>query len=104
VTESPISSIVEGEEARAMNIQITRPEVEVLIRQRLQTGIFASPEDVILDALRSSESDWPVPSQVTANSGEERARAFVLWAKSHRDTPPLSDEDISRANMYPDRW
>ena len=37
-----------------MNIEITRPEVEALIRQRLQTGAYATPEDVILDALRSS--------------------------------------------------
>lgn len=36
--------------------------------------------------------------------GEKRARAFVQWAKGHRDTPPLSDEAISRASMYPDRW
>jgi hypothetical protein len=40
----------------------------------------------------------------TWTSGEEKARAFVQWAKSHRDTPPLSDEAISRASMYPDRW
>jgi len=37
-------------------------------------------------------------------TGEEKARAFVQWAKSHRDTPPLSDEAVSRASMYPDRW
>ena len=36
--------------------------------------------------------------------GEEKARAFVQWARSHRDTPPLSDEAVSRASMYPDRW
>ena len=38
------------------------------------------------------------------SSGEEKARAFVEWAKSHRDTPPLSDEAVSRATLYPDRW
>ena len=35
---------------------------------------------------------------------EEKARAFVQWANKHRDTPPLSDEAVSRASMYPDRW
>jgi hypothetical protein len=40
----------------------------------------------------------------TRTSGKEKARAFVQWAKSHRDTPALSDEAISRASMYPDRW
>lgn len=40
----------------------------------------------------------------TGTSGEEKARAFVQWARGHRHTPPLSDEAISRASPYPDRW
>ena len=44
------------------------------------------------------------PSVAAGTSGEEKARAFVHWAKGHRDTPPLSDEAVSRAAMYPDRW
>ena len=36
-----------------MIIQITRPEVEALINQRLQSGAFRDAEDVILQALRS---------------------------------------------------
>ncbi|MEI9814850.1 MAG: hypothetical protein WDO18_20400 [Acidobacteriota bacterium] len=51
-----------------MSIVITRPEIEALIKQRLETGAFQSPEDVILDALRSSESvsstPHPCPLQV----------------------------------------
>ena len=86
-----------------MHIVITRPEVESMIQQRLQTGTFASPEDVVLDALRSSESGQPAAAPVPPKSGEEKARAFVQWAKSHRDTPPLSDDAISRASLNPDR-
>ena len=37
-------------------------------------------------------------------TGEERAKAFIEWADSFPDTPPLSDEAISRASMYLDRW
>jgi hypothetical protein len=37
-----------------MTIQITKPEIEALIQQRLQTGAFADAEDVILQALQSS--------------------------------------------------
>ena len=37
-----------------MTIQITRPEVEALINQRLQSGAFRDAEDVILQALQSS--------------------------------------------------
>ena len=38
-----------------MTIEITRPEVEALIQQRLKSGAFMDAEDVILQALRSSE-------------------------------------------------
>jgi hypothetical protein len=41
------------EEATPMTIQITRPEVEALINQRLQSGAFKDAEDVILQALQS---------------------------------------------------
>jgi hypothetical protein len=44
-----------------MNIQITRPEVEALINQRLQSGAFRDAEDVILQALQSSPPTSPVP-------------------------------------------
>ena len=39
-----------------VTIQITKPEVEALIKRRLETGAFKDAEDVILQALRSSES------------------------------------------------
>ncbi len=37
-----------------MTIQITKPEVEALINERLRTGAFKDAEDVILRALESS--------------------------------------------------
>ena len=37
-----------------MTIEITRPEVEALINQRLQTGGFKDAEDVVFQALQSS--------------------------------------------------
>ena len=36
-----------------MTIEITRPEIESLIHQRLQSGAFVDAEDVILRALQS---------------------------------------------------
>ena len=38
-----------------MTIEITKPEVEALIEQRLRSGAFESAEDVILHALQASE-------------------------------------------------
>jgi hypothetical protein len=40
-----------------MTIEITRPEIESLIHQRLQSGAFVDAEDVILRALRSFEPE-----------------------------------------------
>ncbi|HEU0119523.1 MAG TPA: hypothetical protein VFQ91_03285 [Bryobacteraceae bacterium] len=40
-----------------MTIEISRPEVEALILQRMKSGAFSSPEDVILHALRSSKAE-----------------------------------------------
>ncbi len=42
-----------------MTIQITRPEVEALINQRLQSGAFRNAEDVILQALQSCPPTTP---------------------------------------------
>jgi hypothetical protein len=44
-----------------MTIQITRPEVEALIETRLKSGKFRDAEDVILQALQSSETESPQP-------------------------------------------
>ena len=46
-----------------MTIQITKPEVEALINQRLQSGGYKDAEDVILQALQSSPAKPPAPLQ-----------------------------------------
>jgi hypothetical protein len=38
------------------------------------------------------------------NSPDSWEEEFDAWVNSFPDTPPLSDEAISRASMYPDRW
>ena len=40
-----------------MTIEISRPEVEALILERMKSGAFSSAEDVILHALRSSKPE-----------------------------------------------
>ena len=55
-----------------MTIHITRPEVEAIINERLQSGAFQDAEDVILQALRSSA---PQPHT------REREKAFLTYAR-----------------------
>jgi Arc/MetJ-type ribon-helix-helix transcriptional regulator len=40
-----------------MTIHVTRPEVEAIINERLQSGAFEDAEDVILQALRASAQE-----------------------------------------------
>jgi hypothetical protein len=58
-----------------MTIQITRPEVEALINQRLQSGSFKDAEDVILHALQASGSPPPDFEQ-KRREAIERLRTF----------------------------
>ena len=52
-----------------MTIQITRPEVEALINQRLESGTFKDAEEVNLEALQT-----PGPSpRVSSNSAVRRS-------------------------------
>jgi Arc/MetJ-type ribon-helix-helix transcriptional regulator len=65
-----------------VTIQITRPEVEALIKRRLETGAFKDAEDVILQALRSSEA---------GESGtEERRREAIERLRTFGKTHGLS--------------
>jgi Arc/MetJ-type ribon-helix-helix transcriptional regulator len=58
-----------------VTIQITKPEVEALINRRLKTGAFKDAEDVILQALRSSESGESGTEEVRREA-IERLRTF----------------------------
>ena len=90
-----------------LNIEVTG-ELELALKAHAsQQGISADriARRVLADALTpAAKHEENGSASLTINSGEEKARAFVQWAKSHRDTPPLSDEAISRSSMYPDRW
>jgi hypothetical protein len=57
-----------------MTIQITQPEIEALITGRLERGGFKDAEDVILQALKSSEPTHPSAADRTA--AIERLRTF----------------------------
>ena len=68
-----------------MTIQITRPEVEALINQRLEAGGFASPEDVIYQALQEFQPK---------SFRRQGARAFVDVCARIRGL--ADDLDLSR--------
>jgi len=84
-----------------MNLEIHKPELVQRVNAHIQNGRFHDADEVLEKALDALEQATATPPPRT--SGEEKARAFVQWAQSHRYTAPLSDEAISRASLYPDR-
>lgn len=62
-----------------MTIEITRPEVEILIKQRLQNGAFRDAEDVILQALKAP---GPEPPGLEQQRREAIAR-LKAFGKTH---------------------
>jgi len=67
-----------------MTIEINRPEVEALIRERLRKGGFRDPQDVILHALRASENSQPSSTDLLAalrSSPGEDAEHAPDWLK-----------------------
>ena len=82
-----------------MNITLTlEPEIEKgLIARASELGLTL---DAYLNNLVRKEAALISGPRL---SGKEKAQAFVEWAKSHRPSKLLSDDDISRETMYPDR-
>ncbi len=60
-----------------MTIEITRPEIEALIQQRLHSGAFESVEDVLIDALgmQSEREAWLQENKEAINAKIERGLA-----------------------------
>lgn len=61
-----------------MNIQITKPELEALINHRLQSGGFKDAEDVILQALKASET-----AKETAAERDAAIERLKHFGKTH---------------------
>jgi Arc/MetJ-type ribon-helix-helix transcriptional regulator len=55
-----------------MTIEIQRPELEALIRERMKSGAFQNVEDVVMQALKAS----PAPDQKDAGRSDEKSSAM----------------------------
>ena len=55
-----------------MTIEIQRPELEALIRERMKSGVFQNVEDVLLQALKASSA----PDEKGACRSAERSSAM----------------------------
>jgi hypothetical protein len=64
-----------GRRDAAMTIEIHRPELEALIRERMKTGAFQTVEDALMEALNSSQ-----PSEDRTGTSRERRTGADLIA------------------------
>ena len=58
--------------AAAMTIEIRRPELEALIRERMKSGAFRNVEDVLMQALKAA----PAPEEKDAGRSYEKSPAM----------------------------
>ncbi|WP_034936301.1 hypothetical protein [Gloeocapsa sp. PCC 73106] len=89
----------------AQIIQSLSQEEKTLLSSKIQLkDQQTESSELERSALRSSSSSSTRPFYETATT-EERAKAFLEWAESHRgmNMPHLSDEDISRESIYGER-
>jgi hypothetical protein len=96
----------EKEQRMTLTIEVSGELEAALQAQAYEQGLTAGgvARRVLEQALTPGMEREEAGLSTAGTTGKERARAFAEWARSHRDTPPLSDEAISRTNMYPDRW
>jgi Arc/MetJ-type ribon-helix-helix transcriptional regulator len=85
-----------------MNLDI-KPDTERVVREELRSGHFRSVDELIQSGVRAWRERYLPNAASERLDGKEKTRRFAEWAKSHPDTPPLSDEAISRASLNPDR-
>ena len=75
-----------------MTIEITRPEVEALILQRLSSGRFADAQDMILEALRTSHDGRRMGTELVAAMQASPAQEIDL--EPARGPMPIRDVDF----------
>ncbi len=91
-----------------LTIELSDEKAEALTAQAEARGL--SLEKWIAQIAESYVPSTASPSYTSyahlqVTDPKEWARRFEEWADSHRrDTPLLSDEDISRESIYPDRF
>ena len=74
-----------------------KPEIEAgLLAQAKASGMTL--EEYLLSLVEASVFSGKQPL-----APRERASAYEAWSASHRATPPLSDEAVSREAMYGSR-
>jgi hypothetical protein len=79
-----------------MAIQITNPEVEALINQRLQSGGFKDAEDVVWQALQSSPPEAAATPPKNAGPAKDLVDLFAPLRGPNIDFESDRSKDTGR--------
>ena len=85
-----------NEQRNSVTLNLSQ-ETEKLMSEKLSSGRFAGPEDLIQAALESFSENGP---RDRADDPEKRAEAWLDWVNRHRDGPGLPDEAVRRDAFY----
>jgi hypothetical protein len=80
-----------------MTIEIHRPELEALIRQRMKTGAFPTVEDALMQALRAS----PLPGEQDASVANQRCSLTGAELVAAMQASPYKDIDLEPTRGRP---
>jgi hypothetical protein len=85
-----------------LTVALTAEEEAKLVAEARARGV--SPEVLVRDALKNllGQTGQPAEPATRGMTPEERARAYVEWAKSFPPTSLLSDDAVSREGLYRD--
>ena len=59
-----------------MTIEIHQPELEALIHERMQSGVFKNIEDLLLQTLRASPKPVPISTTPSGRTGADLIAAL----------------------------
>jgi hypothetical protein len=79
-----------------MTIEIHRPELEALIRERMKSGAFQNIEDVLMDALKSSPEGTPPARRRRPEGRKSLAQLFAESPFKGLDIDFERDPDAGR--------
>lgn len=60
-----------------MTIEIHTPELEALIQERMNSGLFQNVEEVLIQALKSTNSTVVAAHAMTGRTGADLVRAMM---------------------------
>jgi len=85
-----------NEESSTVTIEIHCPELEALIRERIDSGAFQSAEDVVMEALRSSTAPEPLHRRTGQELIDACAKVRGLLTDEEVDTLFSRTQSFSR--------